>query len=298
MANHAPPVDADSHDADNHDDYNHDDDPAAVDLPTLDRTTRAEMTHAAHERLRVGDTSTTAGLGPRDELILLNMPVADAIAARYRNRGVPLEDLSQVAYLALVKAAHRFDEESGHDFLSYAVPTIRGEVMRHFRDHGWTIRPPRRIQELQSRISAAEEELSTKAGRAPSRREVALHLGEPTAAIDDARAASGCFAPTSLDRPATEGSVPITDLIGAEEPGYAAAEARVLLTRAIQRLSARDRRALMLRYYRGCTQSEIGEGLGLTQAQVSRLLSRVLADLRAALSGTLTGPGSCHPAEG
>lgn len=255
-------------------------DPA--DLSTLDRATRADLTRAAHERLLAGEPAP-AGVGPREQLILLNMPVAASIAARYRNRGIAQEDLSQVAYLALVKAARNFDETSGHDFLSYAVPTIRGEVLRHFRDHGWTIRPPRRIQELQTRITVAEDELAaTKAGT-PTQDEVAEHLGETPTAVREALGASGCFAPTSLDRPAIDGSGAIVDLLGEDDTGYVAAEARVLLTRAVRRLSTRDRRALVLRYYRGLTQAEIADELGLTQAQVSRLLARVLAELREAM---------------
>ena len=158
------------------------------------------------------------------------MGVADAIASRYRRRGVADDDLQQVAYLALTKAARKFDPEAGHDFLSYAVPTIRGELRRYFRDSGWMVRPPRKVQELQSRIFAAQSELSLTLGRSPSPREVAAHLGEPVGDIEEALAAEGCFTPTSLDRSVTSDSeLTVGDLLAGHDVTESAAEARVVL---------------------------------------------------------------------
>jgi len=216
-----------------------------------------------------------------DDVVVLNMGVADALARRYRARGIALDDLEQVAYLALVKAARGYDDTAGHDFLSYAVPTIRGELKRHFRDQGWTIRPTRRIQELQARISAAESELSFALGRSPRPSEIATHLDEPVEDVREALSTDGCFSPTSLDQPANvDTDTTIGDLIGAEDAARNAVEARVILAPAVRRLGERDRRILMLRFIRGWTQQEIASDIGVTQMQVSRLLTRILGQLR------------------
>src|SRR5689334_5233302 len=136
-----------------------------------------------------------------NELASVNMPVADAVVSRYRSRGVATEDLQQVAYLALTRAARRFDPTAGHDFLSFCVPTIRGEVRRYFRDKGWMIRPPRRIQELQQRITQAQRDLTTSLGRPPGPDDLAQHLDERPEDVREALDGHGCFTPASLDRP-------------------------------------------------------------------------------------------------
>ncbi|HYO38798.1 MAG TPA: sigma-70 family RNA polymerase sigma factor [Nocardioidaceae bacterium] len=219
-----------------------------------------------------------------DEVVTMNMSVATAIAARYRTRGIASEDLQQVAYLALVKAAHGYDPTVGHDFLSYAVPTIRGEIKRHFRDLGWMVRPPRRIQELQARITTADAELSQSLGRSPRPSEIARHLDEGLEDVNEALATVGCFLPSSLDRPAGEsGTMTISDLLGSEDPGQGAVEARTMLAPVVRQLCERDRRILLLRFFRGLTQQEIAEDIGVTQMQVSRLLTRIMGDLRRGL---------------
>ncbi|HET9827751.1 MAG TPA: sigma-70 family RNA polymerase sigma factor [Nocardioidaceae bacterium] len=221
-----------------------------------------------------------------EEVVTANMGVATAIAGRYRTRGIATEDLQQVAYLALVKAAHGYDPEVGHDFLSYAVPTIRGEIKRHFRDLGWMVRPPRRVQELQARISTADAELSQWLGRSPRPSEIAARLGEDPDDVNEALATVGCFTPSSLDRPAGEdGTMTISDLLGGEEVALGAVEARAMLAPVVRRLSERDRRILLLRFFRGCTQQEIAEDIGVTQMQVSRLLTRIMSDLRTGIEG-------------
>src|SRR5690349_10734991 len=140
------------------------------------------------------------------QLIETNAAVARSMASRYRNRGIDLDDLEQVALLGLTKAAQRFDPAAGHDFLSFAVPTIRGELRRHFRDSGWMVRPPRRVQDLQTRIAGAQEELESQLGRSPRPTEIATHLGEQTSDVVEALAADGCFTPTSLDAKVADGS--------------------------------------------------------------------------------------------
>lgn len=221
-----------------------------------------------------------------EELVLVNLGVAHAIAMRYRNRGVSLDDLEQVARLGLVKAAQGFDPSRQNDFLAYAVPTIRGEVRKHFRDHGWSVRPPRRIQELQSRIMAAATELTHSLGRSPRPSELARHLDTRVEEVEEALSADGCFSPSSLDRPVSEedGSAALGDLLPADDGDQEAAEARLMLAPAIKRLGERDRLILHLRFFKGLTQEEIAQEIGVTQMHVSRLLSRILGELRAEIS--------------
>ncbi|CUR57953.1 Sigma-70 region 4 domain protein [metagenome] len=215
------------------------------------------------------------------------MGVARAIAARYRNRGICDEDLEQVAYLALVRVAHAYDHSCGCDFMSYAVPSIRGAVRRHFRDHGWMVRPPRRIQELQARMSAAQSGLATTLGHPPTPAELAAELGETDRDVRAALGAQGCFRPTSLDQPArANDEVRIGDLIQDEDDGLQAAEARVMIRPLLQRLTPRERRILQMRFIEDRTQQQIGEEIGVTQMQVSRLLAQILLRLRADLERT------------
>jgi len=219
-----------------------------------------------------------------DDLVETHIGVARSIARRYRNRGIDLDDLEQVALLGLTKAAQRFDPAAGHDFLSYAVPTVRGELRRHFRDAGWMIRPPRRIQELQGRITRAQHELEASLHRSPRPSEIAQHLDEDLDSVIEALAADGCFTPTSLDLTVAEGSSTLGDLIGADDRSIESTEARIILAPVVRELSDRDRRIVHLRFYEERTQQEIAEAVSLTQAQVSRVLTRILASLRAVLA--------------
>jgi RNA polymerase sigma-B factor len=219
------------------------------------------------------------------QLIETNAAVARTMASRYRNRGIDLDDLEQVALLGLTKAAQRFDPTAGHDFLSFAVPTIRGELRRHFRDSGWMIRPPRRVQDLQARIAAVQDELSAELGRSPRPTEIAARLGDAVSDVVEALAVDGCFTPTSLDATVGDGSSRLGDLLGDEDRALAWVEAKIMLDPVVKRLSPRDRKIVRLRFYEERTQQEIAEAVGLTQAQVSRVLTRILADLRTNLAG-------------
>jgi RNA polymerase sigma-B factor len=221
-----------------------------------------------------------------EEVVVLNMGVARAVSRRFRNKGVPDEDLEQVAFLALTRAARNFDQSLRHDFLSYAVPTIRGELKKHFRDHGWTVRPPRRIQELQGRIMTARAELTQRLGRSPRPSEIAVELDEELDHVLEALSTDGCFAPASLDRPVGEDTgTTLGELVSAEDRGQNAAEARVVLGPVVRRLAERDRRILNMRFFEDLTQQEIADRIGVTQMQVSRLLSRILSDLHEDISG-------------
>lgn len=220
-----------------------------------------------------------------EQVVVANLGVARSLAARHRDKGVPLEDLEQVAFTALVKAVQRYDAERQHDFLSFAVPTIRGELKRHFRDCGWTVRPPRRIQEIQLDVLSAQADLAREEGRPPTPERIAQELGEAPEDVSEALQVEGCFRPSSLDAPVGDGTATMGELLpDSEEHDRAAAEARVVLAPVVRELSERDRRILHLRFFEGRTQQEIGEELGVTQMQVSRLLARIMRDLHDGLT--------------
>jgi len=220
----------------------------------------------------------------QDEVVVLHMGLARAIAARYRGRGIAEEDLAQAAAMALLKAARNFDASLGVEFLSYAVVTMKGEVKRQFRDFGWMVRPPRPIQKLQADVSRAEGELTHELGRSPKVGEVADHLGVPEEAVLEALSADGCFTPTSLDTAVgVDGNGVLGDLLPGDDNAMSEAETRVMLAPAVRALPEREREVLYLRFFRQQTQAQIAEEIGVTQMQVSRILSRVLAKLRGQL---------------
>lgn len=220
----------------------------------------------------------------RDEAIAENLPLADALAARYRDRGEPLDDLTQVARLGLVKAVDRFDPDRG-DFTVYAIPTITGELKRHFRDHAWMVRPPRRIQELQGDLGKATSELAQRLGRTPREADVAGYLGRDPAEIRDAKAARGCFRADSLDVPAGEGAS-LLERIFCSDGRLEHAELSAWLEPVLARLSDEDRWLLRQRFVEERAQSEIARMLGTNQMAVSRRLRKLLDRLRSMLSET------------
>jgi RNA polymerase sigma-B factor len=248
----------------------------------LSRAERAEQTarllQAAHD---CADSAEAEAL--RARVVLINRGVAEAVARRYRQRGLPQEDLDQVAYEGLTKAVARFDPTLRNDLLTFAVPTIRGELQRYFRDQGWTVRPPRRIQEVQNHAHAVVRELEQELGREPTNAEVAERLEISPEAYSEAMSALGCFQPASLDLPVGADSATLGDLLPGAEETQDASEARLVLAPVVRRLSERDRRILYLRFFEDLTQAEIGEDLGVTQMQVSRLLSRIMGEMRAEL---------------
>jgi RNA polymerase sigma-B factor len=254
---------------------------------TLSRRQRRDRTARALAAIADADSGSRRE-ELRDYVVRINMGVARTVAGRYFSRGIDEDDLVQVAYMALTRAVRDFDPERHKDFLSYAVPTIRGELKKHFRDHGWMVRPPRRVQEAQARITSAEGTLFQKLGRAPRPSEIAKHLEMDGDHVIEALAADGCFSPSSLDRPVTtrgdEGGVALLDFIGETDSAAPAAEARVVLGPVLRRLKDRDRQIVYLRFFEQKSQQEIGEEIGVTQMQVSRLLARILRDLREQLS--------------
>ena len=217
----------------------------------------------------------------RDEVIRLNVPVATSIAMRYRGRGETVDDLVQVASLGLVKAVDGFDPDRGRDFLAYAVPTISGEVKRHFRDRGWDIRPPRRIQELRASVEAAQEVLVQRLDRSPTVSEVAKYLDVDIEDVTECLASVELYHVRSVDQQVdSAGELSLAETLGGPDPQLEHVVDSVSLRPLLTQLPARDKRILSLRFDHGWTQSQIAEDVGVTQMQVSRLLTQVLAKLR------------------
>lgn len=250
-----------------------------------DDATRAQLTRDLFARL-VDCTDELERRRLVDEIATVNLQVADALAQRYAARGLALDDLVQEARLALVRVVSSFRPDLGHDFLSYAVPSILGALRKQFRDTGWTVRPPRRVQEAQQAINRARPGLVQDLGREPTIAEVCDHLGLPEETVVEALGADGCYAPASLDRPlgsgddADAGSRTLGSTLGGEDFSLKRSETRLALAPLIAKLPERDRLVLELRFVEELTQREVGEIIGVTQMQVSRILSRILATLR------------------
>ena len=218
----------------------------------------------------------------KDELIQAWLPMAERIAVRFKGRGENLEDLYQVAALGLVKAVDHYDPDRGHAFEAYAVPTITGEIKRHFRDHMWTLHVPRRVQDLRNRVRSSTKELSQKTpGRAPTVPEIAEHAQLSEDEVRTGMEALDCFTALSLEAemPGTDGYA-LGDAIGGPDPAFEVVVDRVSVTPCLQRLPERERTILYLRFFRGMTQSRIACQLGISQMHVSRLLSGCFAHLR------------------
>lgn len=233
------------------------------------------------------DRATRCSGAERDalinEVIVINIPVARSLAARYRNRGQAQDELEQVACLALTKAVQGFDPERGDDLLVFAVPSILGELKRHFRSSAWAVRPPRRIQEFRPQLVAAEEELSQRLGRPASPAELAVELDCSIKEVEEAMSCGDLAHAASLDEPVAATGSPLGELLPTLDPGFEQSEAVAMLGPACRGLKPRDRRILEMRFYEQATQQEIAEELGVTQVQVSRLLQRIFTDLRRAI---------------
>lgn len=219
----------------------------------------------------------------RDKVIVANIPVADRLAGRFAGRGIASDDLRQVARAALVRVVRDFKPDRAADFLSYAVPSIRGELRKHFRDAGWTVRPPRQLQEARKAVSDATADLAQEERHTPDVAEIAKRIGLDEQTVREVTAIDHCFRPDSLDAPLRgEGARALGDTVTSDDDDLERAEARVVLMPLLSRLTARDRAVIELRYFRGLTQAEIGDRIGVSQMQVSRIQTRVLEQLREA----------------
>jgi RNA polymerase sigma-B factor len=225
--------------------------------------------------------------GSREGVVRALLPLARGIAARYRRGEEPVEDLEQVALVGLVKALRGFDASRGTSFAAYAIPTMNGELRRHYRDHGWAVHVPRGTQELALKVARAEQEAIAAGTARPTAAHLAAMLGEEVEAVVEARVAANGMRAGSLDRPAhadePDGET-MAAAWGAADDGYEAAERRATLRRLTEGLSERDRRVLTLRYAGDLSQSEIGRRVGVSQMQVSRILRRTLTELQQAAS--------------
>lgn len=219
----------------------------------------------------------------RDELVTMHMPLVHHLARRFADRGEPVEDLTQVGMIGLIKAVDRFDPDRGVEFSSFATPTIVGEMKRHFRDATWSVRVPRRLKELQSQLATGSAELTQKLGRAPTVPELAAHLGISEDDVLDGLESAQAYNAASLDTPADEDGFAMESSFGVEDSALEAVEYRESLKPLLASLSERDRTVVMLRFFGNQSQSQIANELGISQMHVSRILSKTLVTLREGL---------------
>ena len=267
--------------------------PAPADDPQLAKD-EARAARTSHDRAHARELfSELAGLPEsdpqrqrvRDELVEMHLPLVEYLARRFRNRGEPLDDLVQVATIGLIKSVDRFDLERGVEFSTYATPTIVGEIKRHFRDKGWAIRVPRRLQELKLSLAKATSDLSQKNGRAPTVAELAQHLEMSEEDVLEGLESANAYSAVSLDAPdaGDDDSPAVADSLGSTDESLEGVEYRESLKPLLEKLPPREKKILLLRFFGNMTQSQIAAELGISQMHVSRLLARTLAQLREGL---------------
>ncbi len=250
------------------------------------QTVRGHSTAALFHRL-----GRAADADARDQLVARFLPLARGLARRYHRAGEPLEDLVQVASVGLLKAIDRFDVRRGVSFTTYAVPTITGELKRHFRDNSWALHVPRGTRERALQVHARLREATEQTGQRPGVEELAEQLSLSAQEVEDALGALRAFDAVSLDGPAfvpgENGSKSRSETVGSVDRGLELAESRVTLHAALDRLPLRDRLVLRLRFVEDLTQSDIAAHIGVSQMQVSRILRRTLGRLRSTLERTV-----------
>ncbi|MFE4632838.1 SigB/SigF/SigG family RNA polymerase sigma factor [Streptomyces sp. NPDC056773] len=258
-----------------------------VDVNTANART---MSTALFRRLGTLEEGTPEYSYVRNTLVELNLTLVTYAARRFRTRQEPLEDIIQVGTIGLIKAINRYAVERGVEFTTFAIPTITGEIKRFFRDTSWSVKVPRRLQELRLDIARTYDALEQRLGRRPSEHELAQRLGITDTELAKGRRATNGYTAGSLDAPPGKNTnaSPLTSSLGAEEAAYDRIECLEALKPLLKTLSDRDRQILALRFGEELTQSEIGDRLGLSQMHVSRLLSRITAGLR---TGLLTDDG-------
>jgi RNA polymerase sigma-B factor len=233
-------------------------------------------------RLKSFDEGSVAFRRQREAIVERSLPIADHIARRFSNRGEPLDDLVQAARVGLVNAVNRFDVETGSEFLAFAVPTMMGELRRHFRDCGWAVKVPRRLKDIQRQLVKARGELSQRLGRAPTASEIADHLGVDRELVVEAMIAGSSYSTRSTDvqtGPDDEYQ-PLGETLGDVDPNLDAVIDVETVRPLIAALPDRQRIVLMLRFFENLTQTQIAERIGCSQMHVSRLLAHALCTLR------------------
>jgi RNA polymerase sigma-B factor len=222
----------------------------------------------------------------RHALVELHLPLVEHLARRFAGRGEPLDDLVQVGTIGLIKSVDRFDPDRGVEFSTYATPTIIGEIKRHFRDKGWAVRVPRRLQELRLSLTSATEELSHQLGRAPTVAEIATRIGVSEEEVLEGLESANAYSTVSLDAGSEsgggggDGTATVLETIGVDDEALDGVVYRATLRPLLAALPARERQILLLRFFRNMTQSQIAEEIGISQMHVSRLLAKTLAELR------------------
>ncbi|HWC33115.1 MAG TPA: RNA polymerase sigma factor SigF [Actinomycetota bacterium] len=219
----------------------------------------------------------------REQLVEMYKPLAEYLARRFYGRGEPLDDLIQVASIGLIKAIDRFDVDRGVKFSTYATATIVGELKRHFRDKGWALRVPRRLQESGLKVGRAVTDLYQDLGRAPTVREIGKRTDLSDEEVLEAMETAHAYSTASLDAPTDEEGATSIQKLGAEDDTYELLESWTSVAPVLRELPYRERRILYLRFFRGLTQTQIADELGISQMHVSRLLSRTLRQLRDAV---------------
>ena len=255
----------------------------------------AKVQHATRERGRARELFELLATLPegneqrqriRGELVELHLPLVEYLARRFRNRGEWLDDLTQVATIGLIKSIDRFDLSRGVEFSTYATPTIVGEIKRHFRDKGWAVRVPRRLQELKLALTKAISDLAQRLGRAPTVAELAAHLQMSEEEVLEGLESANAYSTVSLDAPDSgdEDAPAVAESLGMLDDALEGVEYRESLKPLLERLPPREKKILMLRFFGNMTQSQIATELGISQMHVSRLLARTLAQLREGLT--------------
>jgi RNA polymerase sigma-B factor len=261
--------------------------PTVEPVPAASRSTSGDRLRARglFAELAESEPESAARARIRDALVEMHLPLVEYLARRFRNRGEPLDDLVQVATIGLIKSVDRFDLERGVEFSTYATPTIVGEIKRHFRDKGWAIRVPRRLQELKLSLTKATSELSQKLGRSPTVAELAGHLDMSEEEVLEGLESANAYSAVSLDAPdgGDDDSPAVADTLGVEDESLEGVEYRESLKPLLDQLPPREKRILLLRFFGNMTQSQIADDLGISQMHVSRLLARTLTQLRAGL---------------
>jgi RNA polymerase sigma-B factor len=228
-------------------------------------------------RIRNGDTAA------RQEMITRYLPLVRSIARRFASRGQPVEDLTQVGSIGLIKAVDRFDLERGVELSTYATPTIMGEIKRYFRDKGWAVKVPRALQDLNVRLNKLLEQLTVDLQRSPSIAELATAAGVSEEEVVEAMESGRAYSSVSIfsgGASEDDDSMELLDCLGQEEPAYAVFEQRRLLAPAMERLDPRERLILHLRFFEGMTQTQVAARIGISQMHVSRLIRKSIESLR------------------
>jgi RNA polymerase sigma-B factor len=276
------------------DDEDEDSDAAAV-VTAEDAIAAPKLQHPPRERGRARELFEQLALVSdgdeerlriRGELVELHLPLVEYLARRFRNRGEWLDDLTQVATIGLIKSIDRFDLGRGVEFSTYATPTIVGEIKRHFRDKGWAVRVPRRLQELKLALTKAISDLAQRLGRAPTVAELAAHLQMSEEEVLEGLESANAYSTVSLDAPDSgdDDAPAVAESLGMLDEALEGVEYRESLKPLLEQLPPREKRILLLRFFGNMTQSQIASELGISQMHVSRLLARTLTQLREGLT--------------